>query len=255
MSDAEMTREAPRASRPPREGGRSFDGLRLALLLGLAAAVAAIVVFLPVKDLLVRFLEWVRGIGLWGPVLLAAAYVPASLLFVPGSLLTLGAGFAFGVAVGTLAVSVGSVLGACAAFLAGRTLARGWIEGKVAANPKFRAIDEAVGRQGFKIVLLTRLSPVFPFNLLNYAYGVTPVSFRDYLLASWMGMLPGTVLYVYLGSAVKSLADLVAGKVEGGAEQKIFFGAGLLATVAVTVLVTRIARRALREAVAHTETL
>jgi uncharacterized membrane protein YdjX (TVP38/TMEM64 family) len=109
-------------------------------------------------------------------VLLGAAYVPAALLFVPGSLLTLEAGFAFGVVRGTIAVSLGSVLGASAAFLAGRTLARGLIEGRISRNPKFQAIDRAVGEQGFKIVLLTRLSPIFPFNLLNQAIDAQPTS-------------------------------------------------------------------------------
>ncbi|HEY7461789.1 MAG TPA: TVP38/TMEM64 family protein [Gemmatimonadota bacterium] len=227
--------------------------MRKAVLLGLVAVAVAAVLLLPVRELLVGFLTWTRGLGAWGPVLVAAAYVPASLLFVPGSILTLGAGFLFGVGVGTVAVSIGSVMGAVAAFLAGRTLARGWVEQKVAANPRLRALDRAVARQGFKIVLLTRLSPIFPFNLLNYAYGASPVAFSDYLLASWIGMIPGTLLYVYLGSAVKSLADLAAGNIHGGPGQKVFFGLGLLATVALTVLVTRIARGALREALSDAE--
>lgn len=230
-------------------GSRSRTRLRLVLFAGLLIAAGAAAVLLPVRDLLGGLLERVRGLGAWGPLLLAACYVPSSLLLVPGSLLTLGAGFLFGVGVGTAAVSAGSVAGACAAFGAGRTLARGPIEAKVAAYRRFRAIDEAVGRQGFKIVLLTRLSPLFPFTLLNYAYGVTRVSFRDYALASWIGMLPGTLLYVYVGSAARSLAELLAGDVEGGLGQKLLFGLGLLATVVVTALLTRIARRALREVV------
>ena len=108
---------------------------------------------------------------------------------------------------------------------------------------------------GFKIVLLTRLSPLFPFNVLNYAYGASPVAFRDYLVASWIGMLPATILYVYLGSAIASLADLAAGRVEGGLAQKLLFGLGLAATAAVTVLVTRIARRALSQAVPTADAL
>jgi uncharacterized membrane protein YdjX (TVP38/TMEM64 family) len=232
---------------------RPVSRIRLLLLLGLVTAAVAALVLLPIRELLVGFLGWTRGLGALAPVLVAAAYVPASLLLVPGSILTLGAGFLFGVGVGTVAVSIGSVMGAAAAFLAGRTLARGWVERKVAADPRLRALDGAVARQGFKIVLLTRLSPIFPFNLLNYAYGASPVAFRDYLLASWIGMLPGTLLYVYLGSAVKSLADLAAGNVQGGLGRKVLFGLGLLATVAVTVLVTRIARRALREAVPDAE--
>lgn len=219
----------------------------------LVGAIAAILIFLPVKDYLSTFLEWVQSIGPWGPALLAAAYVPASLLFIPGWILTLGSGFAFGVVRGTIAVSAGSVLGASAAFLVGRTLGRGWIEERVSRNPRFRAIDQAVSQQGFKIVLLTRLSPVLPFNLLNYAFGLSRVKFRDFVLASWIGMLPATVLYVYFGSAVKNLADLVAGRIEGGIGQKVIFGVGLLATIAVTVLITRIAKRALDQAVSRVE--
>jgi uncharacterized membrane protein YdjX (TVP38/TMEM64 family) len=137
---------------------------------------------------------------------------------------------------------------AALAFLPLKDLIGDLLQSVQGTGPLGAAIDRAVERRGFKIVLLTRLSPVFPFNFLNYAYGVTPVSFRDYLLASWIGMLPGTLLYVYLGSAVKSVADVLAGNVEGGVEQKIFFGAGLVVTVAVTIYVTRIARNALREA-------
>jgi len=218
---------------------------RIVTLAVLIVSIGASLFLLPTQEYLSQFLAWVQRIGPWGAVLLGAAYIPAALLFVPGSLLTLGAGFALGVGLGTVAVSIGSTLGASAAFLAGRTLARGFIEAKISHNPRFRAIDQAVKHEGFKIVLLTRLSPVFPFNLLNYAFGLTPVSLRDYFLASWIGMLPGTVMYVYLGSAAKNLADLAAGKVEGGTGQQALFGVGLLATVAVTVAVTRVAKRAL----------
>ncbi len=227
--------------------------LRLILLLGLALAVILAFVFLPVRELLVGFLGRIRDLGPWGPVLLAVAYIPACLFFLPGWLLTFGAGFLFGVGIGTTAVSAGSVAGASAAFLAGRTLARPWVRRRVTVSPRLRALDQAVEQQGFKIVFLTRLSPLFPFNLLNYVYGASPVAFRDYFLASWLGMLPATVLYVYLGSVAKSLADVAAGNVEGGIGRKVFFGIGLLATVAVTALVTRIARRALKQAVPRAE--
>jgi uncharacterized membrane protein YdjX (TVP38/TMEM64 family) len=214
----------------------------------LAAAVAALA-FLPVREYLAAALAWVRGLGPLGPVALALLYVPACLFLVPGTILTLGGGFAFGVVRGVVAVSLGSTLGATAAFLAGRSLARGFIERRIAAHPRFAALDRAVGRQGFKIVLLTRLSPLFPFNVLNYAYGLTRVSLRDYVLASWMGMLPATILYVYLGSAAKSLADVSAGRVEGGAGQTVLFFLGLAATVVVTVYISRLARRELSRAV------
>ena len=209
-------------------------------------------ILLPVKDWLIRALEWTGGLGIWGPVFVAAFYIVACVLLLPGSILTLGAGFLFKVIVGTITVSIGSTLGACAAFLVGRTIARNWIAGKVARNEKFAAIDEAVAQQGFKIVLLTRLSPVFPFNMLNYAFGLTKISFWKYALGSWIGMLPGTVMYVYFGAGLRSLADVAAGEVEKGAAGKLFFWLGLIATIVVTVFVTRVARNALRHTVPHT---
>ena len=204
------------------------------------------------KAWLVRGLEWTQSLGVWGPVFVVAFYIVACVLLLPGSVLTLGAGFLFQVVRGTIAVSIGSTLGACAAFLVGRTVARNWIAGKVARNKKFAAIDEAVAQQGFKIVLLTRLSPVFPFNLLNYAFGLTKISFWKYALGSWLGMIPGTIMYVYFGAGLRSLADVAAGTVEKGAAGKISFWLGGLVTVIVTVFITRIARNALKQAVPQT---
>lgn len=226
--------------------------LRLAALGMLLAASAAVVISfsffkeqLQLPERLETVLETVRDLGPWGPGALAAVYVLACVFFVPGSLLTLAAGFLFGVVLGTIAVSVGSTLGAAAAFLVGRFLARDWIEARVARNPRFQALDLAVAENGFKIVLLTRLSPVFPFNLLNYAYGLTRVRFRDYFLATWIGMMPGTILYVYLGSLVEKLADLLAGKVESGSGGRALFLVGLAAAAAVAILVARAAKKAL----------
>ncbi|MFV1964834.1 MAG: TVP38/TMEM64 family protein [Pirellulaceae bacterium] len=216
----------------------------------LVAAVVVGLTALPAKGLLAELLQRIDSVGPWGPVLLAGVYVVACVLFFPGSILTLGAGFLFGVVRGTIAVSIGSILGATAAFLIGRTLLRGWIEQRIAAYPRFRAMDWAVGEQGFKIVLLTRLSPVFPFNLLNYAFGLTHVRLWQYVLASWLGMFPGTVMFVYLGSALKSLTEVAAGAPKGGMPQRIFFVAGLVMTVVTTVVITRVATRALNETVA-----
>ena len=220
---------------------------RVLMILLLAVAITAVLIFVPVKDYLLSLLAEVKQIGPWGAVWISIIYIPACLLFIPGSLITLGAGFAFGPVIGTLAVSVGSVAGATAAFLMGRTLARGWIANKVMRNPQFQAIDSAVGERGFRIVLLTRLSPAFPFNLLNYAFGLTSVSLRDYVLASWIGMLPGTIMYVYLGSAIKDLAELASGKRERSTAENVLFFAGLLVTIVVTVYITRIANRALKQ--------
>lgn len=228
------------------------SALRLVLLLVLVAAIAASLLYLPVvTESMNKFLDTVKELGPWGPVLLAAVYVPACVFMIPGILLSLAAGSLFGPVVGTIAVSAGSVVGACAAFLIGRFLVRDWIEAKVAANPRFRAIDQAVAENGFKIVLLTRLSPVFPFNLLNYAYGLTKVRFRDYLLASWIGMLPGTIMYVYIGYSVASIADFLAGKEDAGIGPTILKFVGLGLTVVLTVFITRMARQALNKAIAE----
>ncbi len=226
--------------------------IRLIALGVIIASVVAASFLLPVKSWLVGGLEWVRGLGVWAPVFVVAFYIIACILFLPGSVLTLGAGFLFKLALGIITVSIGSTLGACAAFIVGRTVARKWVSEKIGGNKKFAAIDKAVGQQGFKIVLLTRLSPVLPFNLLNYAFGLTKVSFWQYALGSWIGMLPGTVMYVYLGAGLRSLAAIAAGEVETGRAGRIFFWFGMAATAAVTIFVTRIARRALRQEISDT---
>jgi len=229
-------------SGPP---GAAAARLKLFALVAGAAALLAAGRHLPVQETLRAALDWVAGLGPAGVAAFVALYVLSCVLMLPGSVLGLGAGAVFGVVRGAAIVSVASTLGATAAFLVGRHLARDWVARRVAGNPRFAAIDAAVGREGWKIVGLTRLSPVFPFNLLNYAYGLTSVRPRDYVLASWIGMFPGTVMYVYLGSLAGSLATVGA---PGGGRtpaQWALFGVGLAATVAVTVLVTRIARRAL----------
>lgn len=229
-----MTADPPDDAAPPRPN--------LAKRLGTIALIALIitaVAFLPVGRYLQDAQDWVGSLGVWGPAAFVGLYIVACVFGLPGSVLTVGAGALFGLLHGTIIVSIGSTLGATAAFLVGRYLARGWVESKIAGSERFAAIDEAVGREGFKIVLLTRLSPVFPFTLLNFGYGVTRVRVRDYMLASWIGMIPGTVLYVYLGT----LAETATSETTTG--QIVLRVVGLLATIAVTVYVTRIARRAL----------
>ncbi|MFQ5718831.1 MAG: VTT domain-containing protein [Acidobacteriota bacterium] len=191
----------------------------------------------------------------WGPagrIVYVAAYALMTVLFVPASPLTVGAGVAYGVVWGTVLVSIGSVTGAGLAFLVARYLLRSRVARWVEGNQRFAAIDRAVGGAGWKIVGLTRLSPVFPFNLLNYAFGLTAVGFWPYLLTSWVAMLPGTILYVYIGAAGANLTDEA---VTGTADwtRTVPQVVGLLATLVVTILITRIARRALHEAAGDIE--
>ncbi len=230
----EEDRSAPRAARAK---------LALAALGGLLLVVVAAT--LDVQALLRQALEWVADRGSAGVAAFMLLYVLACVLFIPGSLLTLGAGALFGVVKGSLIISVASTAGATCAFLVGRYLARDWVARRLRGSPRFAAIDEAVAREGWKIVGLTRLSPVFPFNLLNYAFGLTKVSLGDYFFASWIGMLPGTVMYVYLGSLAGSLATLGTPQGARTPAQWALYLVGLLATVAVTVYITRIARAAL----------
>ena len=212
---------------------------KLLLALAAAAAVGALIYF-DARALLRPALDAIQGLGAWGPVIFVLLYIVAAVLFVPGSALTLGAGALFGVGLGSALVSVGATLGATAAFLVGRYLARDWVAKKIAGNAAFAAIDRAVAAEGWKIVGLTRLSPAFPFTLLNYAFGLTRVSLRDYVLASWIGMMPGTVMYVYVGSLARAAGDRTRTPGEWA-----LLGVGLLATIAVTVFITRIARAAL----------
>ncbi len=193
------------------------------------------------KVLLQSALEKIAELGIWGPVLFILIYIVATVFLIPGSVLTLGAGAVFGVAKGSIVVSVAATLGATAAFLVGRYLARDWVTKKISGNETFTSIDKAVADEGWKIVGLTRLSPVFPFTLLNYAFGLTRVSLRDYFFASWIGMMPGTVSYVYLG-ALANAGIQSEGRTPG---QWALLIVGLLATIAVTVFVTLIAKKAL----------
>jgi uncharacterized membrane protein YdjX (TVP38/TMEM64 family) len=170
-------------------------------------------------------------------------------LFVPGSLLTLAAGFLFGLVKGTVIVSLGSTAGAVAAFLVARKVTHRWVARRLAGRPKLAAIGRAVETEGFEIVLLTRLSPVLPYNILNYAFGLTSVPIGKYMLASWIGMMPGTIMYVYLGAATKSLQAALSGEARPSAGQQAMFVLGLVATVAATMIITRAARRALSEIV------
>ncbi len=172
-------------------------------------------------------------------------YAFAAVVLLPDSLLTLAAGAIFGLLRGLVWVSIGSMLGATAAFFLGRSLAKDWVHRRTEHWPKFRALDRAIARHGFWMVFLTRLSPIIPYGLLNYAYGITTVRVRDYLIASWIGMLPGTLLYVYAGTTAANLTEVIGGRTPIGRQSNILLWLGFLATVTVIGLLTHFARREL----------
>jgi len=218
--------------------------------IGLIIALAIAAQQFNLSALVQNSLLWVKSLGIWGAIAFITIYNFATILFIPGSILTLGGGALFGVFWGSIYVFIAATLGATSAFLIGRYLTRDWVAQQIADNIKFQAIDRAVAQAGLKIVFLTRLSPVFPFNLLNYAFGVTQVSIKDYILGS-IGMIPGTIMYVYLGSLAGDLTALGTTNQHLSSETQIAQWAirilGLIATIAVTIYVTKIAKQSLNQ--------
>jgi uncharacterized membrane protein YdjX (TVP38/TMEM64 family) len=216
--------------------------------LAVVALGALFIVGQRVSHLVPAFVAWVQDLGPAGPLFFIAGYAVAVVAVLPAVVFTLAGGAIFGLVWGTVYVFVAAVLGSVAAFLLARYAARAKIEKRFTGNARFAAIDRAVEEKGLWIVFLLRLSPVFPFVLLNYLLGLTRVRLRDYTLASF-GMIPGTLLYVYYGKVAGDVAALSGGHDAGrGPEYYAVLALGLVATAAVTVVVTRIARRALDEA-------
>ena len=224
---------------------RDRASFRAAFLAGAAIVLLLATVLLPVRELTADLLAWVSRRGALSGVILCLAWIPAAVLLVPGSILTLGTGFLFGGVWGLVVVSIGSTLGATAAFLVGRRLGRDWVRERIGGHERMRGVDGAIAREGLKVVLLLRLSPLIPYNALNYALSLTAVGLRDYVLGSWLGMLPGTVLYVALGAGARSLAAALTGAGERPAAWLALAAAGIAATAAAVWLVARAARRAL----------
>lgn len=192
----------------------------------------------------------VKGLGIWGPVIVAAAYIPASVLLLPGSPLSLFAGFAFGWTVGVITVSAGSTAGATCAFLVARTFGRERMRARFGNNPTFDALDAAVKQSAWKVVFLTRLSPVFPFNVLNFLLGLTPVTLPQFVIGSWLGMLPGTIAYVGVGAAAGDLKAVLRGEVPASPWQTPLLIVGVIATFVVVTLVARNAAAVLKKVTA-----
>jgi pyruvate/2-oxoglutarate dehydrogenase complex dihydrolipoamide dehydrogenase (E3) component/uncharacterized membrane protein YdjX (TVP38/TMEM64 family) len=219
---------------------------KIIVIAALLVAIAVGLLSLPVREWFVHFESYVSSLGPIGPIVVVLAYVVLTVFLVPGSAITIGSGTLFGLKTGLMVVVAGANLGALCSFLLARTFLRAKVARWAAANPKFSSLDRAIGRQGFKMVLLTRLSPVFPFVLLNYFLGLTSVRTGPYVLANLLGMLPATFLFVYIGAAAR---DAIAGQMDAsvGLYQQTLKYVGLLATIAVVIMVTRIARKAIRE--------
>ncbi len=226
---------------------RNQNILRIGLAAALLAAVVAGAAFLPLRQYLLWLLQQIEHLGAWGPVLLVGVYVLACSLMLPSWFITLAAGFLFGMVWGAATACLGSVLGAMAGFFIARTVARPWVEHRLAGHPYFLALDRAIARRGFRIVALIRLCSLSPYALTSYLFGLTNVPLGQFLLGSWLGRLPATIVYAYVGSTAKSLVDVAMGRVHLGRATEILLVLGLVAMVAIVVVITHIARQALHE--------
>ncbi|MGE0325834.1 MAG: TVP38/TMEM64 family protein [Polyangiaceae bacterium] len=235
-------RSAPEGQRQVAQSSRPW-ALALLLLVGVG-----VLLFAPWKHWLVSGLTHTRDLGVAGALVFILIYALASMLMLPGSVLTLAAGFGWGLGWGSVVACVAANLASNTSFVIGRFLARDWVSQRAERMPRFAAIDRAIASSGLRLVLLLRLSPLVPFNLLNFALGITRVRFRDYALGGAIGMLPGTVLYVYLGSSLKNLGQVLTGeRASATAAETWAFWLGLLATLLSVILVTRTAQRELKQ--------
>jgi uncharacterized membrane protein YdjX (TVP38/TMEM64 family) len=206
-------------------------------------------IFSQVQMQLVNWVAWINGLGAIAPLIFILTYIVVTVAFLPASVVTLGAGFVFGVVKGSILVFIGAMLGATAAFLIGRFVARDWIAQKVAGNRFFSALDNAIAQEGLNLIFLIRLSPAFPFNLLNYALGLTKISLSDYVLGT-TGIIPGTIMYVYLGSLISDVATLGAGETPSNPVISWIIKILIFVTVvAISLYIAKIARKALKDAV------
>jgi len=220
---------------------------KLLILVFIVAAVLMGLRGLPLRDWFIELENYVGGLGPIGPVVWTLTYIICTVLFIPGSALSIAAAGLFGFTTAFIVVLIGANIGALCSFLLARSFLRDKVARWAEGNPKFQSLDRAIGSQGFKMVFLSRLSPAFPFTLLNYLLGLTAVRTGAYVLANLLGMLPGTFLYIYVGVAAR---DAIAGQADAAAsfyEQILKYG-GLLATIVVVVFITRMARQAMREA-------
>lgn len=210
-------------------------------------------IFGQIQQKLVELVEWIDGLGAIAPLVFILAYIVVTVAFLPASIVTLGAGFVFGVVKGSILVFIGAMLGATAAFLVGRFVARDWIAKKVEGKQFFKSLDNAIAEEGLKLIFLIRLSPAFPFNLLNYALGLTKVSLRDYVLGT-TGIIPGTIMYVYLGSLIGDLTMLGTGEAPSNPIISWIIKILIFVTVvAISLYIAKIAKKALNDSVPATE--
>jgi uncharacterized membrane protein YdjX (TVP38/TMEM64 family) len=195
----------------------------------------------------VDWMHVIQSAGPWGWALFIGLYALCCLLFIPGSVLTIGAGAAYGFWGGSALVLAGNGLGSVLSLLITRLFLRDWMARRIANNPHLKAVERAVADDDWKLVFLTRLSPIMPFSLINYSLGLTKISAWRFLLATELGAIPATLVYVYMGTLMGNLARIAPDLKQHRPLEWAFQGAGLVLAIGATIYVTRLAWRALNQ--------
>jgi uncharacterized membrane protein YdjX (TVP38/TMEM64 family) len=210
---------------------------KLILFIVLLATVIILLRLTGWGDKLILLRDWISSLGVWGPFVFVLLYIAAVIAALPGAAITIAGGTLFGSVAGVILVSIASTIGASLAFLIARYLARDFVLRKLAANETFRQLDRLTLEHGAAVVAITRLVPLFPFDILNYGFGLTAISFRTYVFWSWLCMLPGTILYV-VGT------DAVVSAISSGEIPWLLVSVLLIAGIALAFLV-RLAKKKL----------
>ena len=204
--------------------------------------------FFPLAEILAQVQERVMGWGAWSAICYPLLYACCNVLLLPGGFLSIGGGFFFGLWWGFLIILVGNVVGAAISFFLSRWIGRRWLRRKLARNATLEALEPAVEREGWKIILLSQLHPLFPTSLMNYLYGLTTIRFRTCMLWVAIGQAPGLFLYAYLGTLGQLGLKLVRGKTNPQFIEYVIWGSGLATSIVILVVLGRIALRLLQEA-------
>lgn len=216
------------------------------------AAIAIVVILAiifrePLKDSLISLNQWINENKLLGSFLFVLIYTIAPIFFLPVNIFSVSAGWSFGIFYGVLLVSLAATLSCVVTFLMGRFIFRDWLEKKAEENKKIKAVKKAVNDKGWKIVALSRFSPILPFSILNYSYGASDIPFWQFTLASALAMIPGTCVYVYGGTLIKNLGDYGSSENGMSVPQMTLFGFGIVATIVLIIYLTKQAKEALSE--------
>ncbi|PYI77733.1 MAG: hypothetical protein DMF04_05580 [Verrucomicrobia bacterium] len=214
-------------------------------VIGLVAVLTALWICFPLPELLAVVQQRVMGWGVWSAICYPVLYACCNVLLLPGGILSIGGGFFFGLWWGFLIVLIGNVAGAAISFFIGRTIGRHWLQRRLEKSKRLHAFEPAVEREGWKLILLSQLHPLFPTSLMNYLYGLTKIRFRTCMIWIAIGQAPGLFLYAYLGTLGQLGLRLARGQTHPRVYEYWVWGGGLLLSLAILVLMGRVALQVL----------